>query len=48
MLTTILGFYLATHLMTAQGIKDHLQQTLVVNEVTCEVRPAIVQWAYVT
>lgn len=44
MLTVLLGFHLAAHLMTAQCIKSHLEQTLVPNPYSDRV--AVVIWSY--
>lgn len=44
MLTVLLGFHLAAHLLTAQSIKSNLEQMLVPNDLTARV--VIVQWTF--
>lgn len=44
MLTVLIGFQLAVHLMTAQAVKSNLDQTLVPNPYT--ERVVIVHWEW--
>jgi len=46
MLTVLLGFHLAVHLMTAQAVKENLTQTLTPNLYTDRV--VIVKWDWIT
>lgn len=45
MLTVLLGFHLAAHLMTAQCVKENLSQTLTPNEYS--ERVVIVKWDWI-